>query len=32
VVDGTLDVERYESYGKLLAEGSKAPISLAALE
>ena len=32
VADGTLDVERYESYGKLFAEGSDSSLSLAALE
>jgi ribosome biogenesis GTPase len=32
VVDGTLDSERYESYGKLFAEKSTTSIDLAALE
>jgi ribosome biogenesis GTPase / thiamine phosphate phosphatase len=32
VADGTLDVERYKSYGKLFVEGSDSPLSLAALE
>ncbi len=32
VANGSLDSERYESYGKLFDEGSKAPISLVALE
>lgn len=32
VADGALDRERYESYGKLFAEGSATAIALAALE